>query len=193
LDEAAARGERPEAIRVHTEDEAPLPDLARWSTEAGVALARGSRWEILARGEPAPGAIDLLPRDAAGRSRLARFALPRAALVLLAAIVAVQLAFDAARTWSLARERSALHARTDAIFRAAFPEAKAVVDPRLQMERNLAELRRSHGLASGDDFLARLTAAARATPGPVRGIEYANGKLEVRRGAPGASVAEARR
>jgi general secretion pathway protein L len=194
LDEASSRGERPGTIRVHTAGDAPLPDLARWSPEAGVAFAPGTRWETLARGEPARDAIDLLPRDAAAsRARLARLAVPRAALALLAAIVALQLAFDAARTWSLARERSALRARAESIFRAAFPQAKAVVDPRLQMERNLAELRRTRGLASGDDFLARLTEAARAAPGPARAIEYANGKLELRRGAGDGSLAEARR
>jgi general secretion pathway protein L len=194
LDEASARGERPGAIRVHGASDAPPPDLARWSAEASVAFAPGTRWETLARGEPAQGAIDLLPRDAlAERSRLARLALPRAALALLAAIVVVQLALDGARAWSLARERSALRERAEAIFRGAFPEAKAIVDPRLQMERNLAELRRTRGLASGDDFLARLTEAARAAPGPARAIEFANGKLEVRRGEAEGSTAEARR
>ena len=118
---------------------------------------------------------------------------PRAAWALVAAIAILQLAFDGARTWSLSRERAALAARAEVVFRQAFPEAKAVVDPRLQMERNLAELRRSRGLASGDDFLARLTQAARASHGPVRAIDYANGRIELKAGGSGASLAEARR
>jgi general secretion pathway protein L len=183
LDEASARGARPRVVRVHTEGEAALPDLECWSAEAGVAFERGTRWEALARGEPAAGTIDLLPRDA-GPARLARLRIPRAAVALLAAIVVAQLAFDGARTWMLSRERAALEQRAESLFRGAFPEAKAVVDPKLQMERNLAELRRSRGLAGGDDFLARLTAAARESAQPVRSIEYANGKLAVRRGPP---------
>ena len=61
----------------------------------------------------------------------------------------------------------------------AFPEAKTVVDPELQMNRNLAELKRTRGLAAGDDFLAQLTRAARA--GPARSVAYANGRLETKR------------
>ncbi|HXZ48415.1 MAG TPA: type II secretion system protein GspL [Usitatibacter sp.] len=192
LDEASARGDRPRAVRVHGEGDASAPELARWSAEAGVALETGSRWEALARGAPASGAIDLLGPELAARSRrLAALRVPRAALVLAAAIAVVQLALDGAQTWRLARERSALHAKAESIFRATFPEARAVVDPRLQMERNLADLRRTRGLAAGDDFLAQLTRAARAADRPASAIEYANGRLEVRTG--GAPIAEAKR
>lgn len=194
LDESSARGDRPARIRVHAEGDAALPDLARWSDESGATFERAGRWEDLARGEARRGAIDLLPREwGPARSRLAPLRVPRAAWALLAAILVVQVALEGARTWSLARERSALAARADAIFRGAFPEAKAVVDPRLQMERNLADLRRSRGLASGDDFLARLTAAARASNGRVQAVEYANGRLVVRPQGAGAPLAEAKR
>ncbi|HXS53046.1 MAG TPA: type II secretion system protein GspL [Usitatibacter sp.] len=181
LDESSARGERPRTIRVHGEDDAPLPELARWSADTGVAFEPGERWREIARREPRRGAIDLLPREGrSARSRLGRLHVPRAAWVLVATIAVLQLALDGARTWSLSRERAALAARAEAVFRQAFPEAKAVVDPRLQMERNLEALRRSRGLASGDDFLARLTAVARASHGPVGAIEYANGRVEVK-------------
>ncbi len=185
LDEASARGDRPTRIRVHTQGEGAPPDLERWSTEAGVRLEPGSRWEALARGEPARGAIDLLAQEfSPRRGRPSAWRVPRAALVLFAAIAALQLSFDAAQTWRLERERSALAARAEAIFRSAFPEAKVVVDPRLQMERNLAQLRRSRGLAAGDDFLASLTRAARDSGAPVRAVRYANGRVEIERAAP---------
>ncbi|HUI99359.1 MAG TPA: type II secretion system protein GspL [Usitatibacter sp.] len=194
LDESSARGDRPAAIRAHAEGDAALPDLARWSSEAGTPFERGGRWEELARAAPRRDAIDLLPREwAPGRSRLPPVRVPRAAWALLGAILALQVGLEAARTWSLSRERAALAARAEAVFRGAFPEAKAVVDARLQMERNLAELRRSRGLASGDDFLARLTDAARASHGPVRAIEYANGRLVLRRDGAGTPLAEAKR
>jgi len=192
LDEASARGARPRVVRVHTEDDAPLPDLTRWSGEAGVAFEHGSTWETLARGGPAAGTIDLLPADAS-RGRFAKLRVPRAALGLIAAIAVVQLALDGARTWSLARERSALQAQATALFRGAFPEAKAIVDPQLQMQRNLAELRRSRGLAGGDDFLAQLTAAAHASSASVHAVDYENGRLQVRRGGSSAAIAEAKR
>jgi general secretion pathway protein L len=194
LDEASARGERPKSVRVHTESDAPLPDLDRWSAEAGTRFEHGSRWEDLALGDPAEGTIELLTADIAPRrTPLGALRIPRAAVVLAAAIALVQLAFDGAQAWKLARERSALQAQAESVFRAAFPEAKAVVDPRLQMERNLAELRRSRGLASGDDFLVRLTNAARGTQGPVGAVEYANGRLEIRHATAGPALAEAKR
>jgi general secretion pathway protein L len=194
LDEASERGERPGLIRVHTEGDAPRPDLERWAAEAGVRMEPGSRWETLARGEPARGAIDLLAPELRSRAaNLAAVRIPRAAVVLALSIVVVQFALDGAQAWRLARERAGLAARAESIFRSAFPEAKAVVDPRLQMQRNLAELRRSRGLAAGDDFLAQLTHAARASGARAHSIEYANGRLDIRPARAAASIAEAKR
>ena len=192
LDEASSRGDRPASIRVHHEGGEPLPDLARWSAETGVRFEPGTAWETLARGEPAPGAIDLLTDEfGARRGGMGAWRVPRAAWALALAIAALQLAFAAADAWRLGRERSALEARREAVFRDAFPEARVVVDPQLQMARNLADLQRSRGLAADDDFLAAMTRAARESAAPARSIEYANGKLVVSRG--NAAVAEARK
>ena len=190
LDESSARADRPSAVRVHTDAAEPLPDLARWSGESGVPFSPGSQWETLARGEPSGDAINLLQGEfSPGRSR--GFRLPRAALALAATIAVLQLGFIALDAWRLERERSGLEARREALFRAAFPEAKVVVDPELQMQRNLAELKRTRGIAVGDDFLGRLARAAQEPGAPAKSIEYANGKLVVRRGE--AAVAQAPR
>ena len=180
IDEAAARGDRPASVRVHSAGAEPLPDLAAWSQETGVPFSAGTRWETLAAGQPAADSINLLqgefsPRAASGSRRI-----PRAALWLAGLVAALQLGFTAWDAWRLGRERADLEARREAIFRAAFPEARVVVDPELQMARNLAELRRARGLAGGDDFLARMTQAARAAKGPVRSVDYADGKLATR-------------
>lgn len=178
LDEASARGERPEAIRVHAEGGAPLPDLERWSAEAGLPFSPGTQWEAIARGRPAAQSIDLmkgeLSQDEDRRSRI-----PRAAVVLLAVILGLQLAFSTLQGLKLQRERDDLERRREAVFRGAFPEARVVVDPDLQMSRNLAELKRARGLAAGDDFLAQMTRAAREAR-PVKAVEYANGRLVTR-------------
>jgi general secretion pathway protein L len=190
LDEASARGDRPASIRVHYEHGEPLPDLARWSADTGVEFLPGTEWETLARGEPASTAINLLSDDfATRRGGLASVRIPRAAVALAAAIVVLQLAFVAFDAWRLDRERGRLEARREAVFRDAFPEARVIVDPELQMARNLGDLQRSRGLAADDDFLAGMTRAARESALPARSIEYANGKLVVRRAGP--NVAEA--
>jgi general secretion pathway protein L len=180
LDEASARGERPRGVRVHTQGSAPLPDLARWSADAGIAFAPGTQWEMLARGECVEKAIDLLHGDFRMRPRGMQ-TLPRAAVVLAAAIALAQLAFVAADAWRLDRERAALQAEREAVFRDAFPDAKVVVDPDLQMQRNLADLKRSRGLPAGDGFLGQLSRVAQEPGPPAKSLDYANGTLKVTR------------
>ena len=85
--------------------------------------------------------------------------------------------------WRLERERRTLEAERESIFRAAFPEAKTVVDPALQMRRNLADLQRARGRASANDFLALATAAAKNDPAPARRLTYSGGRLEIDRGS----------
>ena len=190
LDEAAARGTKPATVSVHVEGNAALPDLAAWSAESGVKFAAGSRWEDLARAEPNHSRFELLQGEFLPRRRsLPR--VPRAAVALGAAIVLLQLAFVALDTWRLERERTSLEAERESIFRTAFPEAKVVVDPDLQMSRNLADLKRSRGIVVEDDFLVRLSLAAKRSASPVKSIEYSSGKLVVQRA--GAPVAQAER
>jgi hypothetical protein len=52
-----------------------------------------------------------------------------------------------------------------------------VVDPELQMARNLEEMKRARGLAAGDDFLAQLTRVAREQRSTVRSVEYDGGRM----------------
>ena len=181
LDESAERGERPASLRVHTAGGSRLPDLHRWSTEAGLAFTAGTQWEVLARAEPGDDCVDLLQGEFA-RSRRGVGRLPRAALVLAATIALLQLAFVAFDAARLQHERTRLEARREALFRDAFPEARIVVDPDVQMQRDLAELKRSRGILARDDFLGKLSIAAQESPQPARAIEYANGKLTIRRG-----------
>ena len=179
LDEASSRGDKPQSVRVHTVGGEPLPDLAPWSSETGVSFVPGTTWEILASGQPAANTIELLQGELASRGARPAFSLPRAALWLGAAVLAIQVALSALDGWRLRSERERLVQRQEAIFRAAFPEARAVVDPELQMARNLEDLRRARGLASGDDFLAQLTRVARESHS-VRTVEYAQGRMVAR-------------
>lgn len=176
LDEAAARGERPRTIVAHAAQGAALPPLAAWSTEAGLPFPVGDPWETLARGRPGPETHDLLRGEARVQPAPEW---PRAPLVLAAILAVLQVGFTAVDAWRLERERRALDARREAVFREAFPEAKVVVDPDLQMARNLAQLRASRGLAAGDDFLAALTRLARDGARP-KALDYADGKVTSR-------------
>ena len=48
------------------------------------------------------------------------------------------------------------------------------------MKRDLVELKRTRGIAGADEFLSALAQAAHETPGQVKAIEYANGKVTIR-------------
>jgi general secretion pathway protein L len=179
LDEAAARGERPDGVRVHTEGGATLPALDRWSGESNIRFAPGSQWEQLSRADFPSSAVNLLQGEFSPR-RATRTRLPRAAVVLFIVIAALQMILVAIDAVRLRHERTKLEAKREAIFRDAFPEARAVVDPDLQMKRNLAELRRGHGIAVEDEFLGKLSRAARENGGRAKSVEYANGTLVLR-------------
>ena len=182
IDEAGERGARPHSVRLHVDAGAQLPDLARWSEQAGVAFTAGTQWGAIVA-TPAPrSAIDLM-RDIAipGTTRGAGL-VPRAALVIVAVMALLQLVFTAADAWRLQRTRAALTARQEEVFRTAFPDAKVIVDPALQLSRNLTELKRTRGLTSDDDFLTQTTKAGRDFPaGSVKSLNYANGRLEAQR------------
>jgi len=82
---------------------------------------------------------------------------------------------------SLAHEQRKLRQQMDTRFRAAFPDAVAVVDPPLQMRRKLAEARHAAGQPDSGDFLPmmqKVTAALKDLPaGALRIISYESGRM----------------
>lgn len=181
-DESAERDSRPGRLQVLVEPGLPLPGSALWEERLGTKVSVSESLPPLSA-PVAVTAIDLLAgvfaRNAGGMGSLR---VPRLAWALAAVVVALQLGFTTAHWWRLERERRSLEAESEALFRGAFPEAKTVVDPALQMRRNLADLQRARGRAAANDFLALATAAARNDPAPARRLSYANGRLEVDRG-----------
>ena len=84
----------------------------------------------------------------------------------------------------LARERAQLRAQMERTFRQAFPNAQVVVDPLLQMQRQVSDLRLRAGQSGPDDFLPLLARFSGAL-GPrandaVATLEYRDGKLRAR-------------
>jgi general secretion pathway protein L len=83
------------------------------------------------------------------------------------------------------RERSSIDEKRDLVRRSltqTFPNVRVVVDPPVQMEREVAALRIATGASSARDFEAMLGALAASLP-PQRaatGVDYANGELRVR-------------
>jgi general secretion pathway protein L len=143
--------------------------------------------EVRALGVPDGADIDLLAaRAAAGRRMLAAFD-PRAwrlPAALAAACVVASLVGLNLHWAQLAREKDELRRSLEATFRATFPQAQVVVDPLLQMTRQVAELRARSGQSGPDDFapLVARFAQALGTSGvdALARIDYRDGRLKVR-------------
>lgn len=183
LNEARDRGSLPGSIRVQASEGVATPDATAWEAALERPITVESLRSPLA-GSLASHAIDLLTGELTrSESSSQRFALPRATWALAVAVAVLSLGLVGFDTWRLESERAALDAEREALFRAAFPEARTVVDPALQMRRNLADLRRSRGEGAASEFLSAAAEAAQGGPVPVKKLTYANGKAEVQREA----------
>ena len=158
VQEARDKQRLPEKIILRaTDGAARVPDLALWTTQLGVSVVPGQDWEWAPRFLNTANAINLLQGDYSPSSSL-RELVPqlRPILFLAGLIIAAQVLATGADWWRLNREKKALSTDMDKTFRAAFPDAKVVVDAPLQMQRNLVDLRRASGQQQATDFLPLL-------------------------------------
>ena len=139
------------------------------------------------RGAPqmvTPAAGNLLSGDFAPRTASRGWIVStKPVIAVAAAIVLLQLTFTVADAWRLDRRRAALENEMTQIFKDAFPKAQAIVDPPLQMQRNLDAAKRDAGLGSDDDarvLLAQLTAILKSIPGLTpQSVGIRDGTVEV--------------
>jgi type II secretion system protein L len=71
------------------------------------------------------------------------------AIALIGLITAVQIAFVVIDHWQLERQRIRIEAEMRSTFQAAFPQATTIIDPALQMQRNLETLQLERGNSRG--------------------------------------------
>lgn len=154
------------------------------------AAARSLRLAIELREQPlpSPAPIDLLTARPGTRAARAfadvdwrAWRLP-AALAGASALIAL---LGLNLHWGLmARERDGLRQAVEMAYRRAFPEARVIVDPVLQMERQVASMRAQAGQAGPEDFLPLMTRFSQAlgaqTADVLAGVEYRDGRLRVR-------------
>jgi general secretion pathway protein L len=181
LEGAAASGALPGSIAVYMTSPVAAPDIEAWQRELGVALRLAGAWDWRTARQDA--GINLVQKRHAWR-------LPGEVVARLrpaAWIAGVALALHAlalVTDWTLLRgEQRALRQQMEARFRAAVPDAIAVVDPGLQMRRKLADARHVAGVTDGSDFLPMIENAATALKelpaGSLRVAAYENGRLSL--------------
>ncbi|MGH8728375.1 MAG: type II secretion system protein GspL [Burkholderiales bacterium] len=176
----------PREIVVRPERE--LPDVARWASELGVAVVAGRHWDFSeARNET----LNLLQGEfGRGNGGIAKL---KPVFILAGVIVALQFALTIYDWATLRMEAKRLTGAIEKTFRDTFPETKTIVDAPLQMERNVAALRRSSGQVESSDFFPLLAAASRSlnTTGSLRAIQYEQQKLKLDVKLPESQAAEA--
>ena len=182
-DEWRARAAPPRAVRVLLAEGAEPPDVAGWSESLRVPVAVAGQWTPEEFDADAAACPDLLRGVQVGRwtdtEWMARL---RPAAILLGAIVAVHVLLTVGDWARLAFEARGLRSQMEALFRRAFPEAKTVVDPALQMRRNLAQLRRTAGEADAADLvpmLVKLSPALAALGGSPQSMKFERGEIEL--------------
>ena len=185
LDEAKARIEAPRCIALHLYAGAAdanahaAPDLEAWQRQLGVALRRAQPWDW--RRAPADAGVSLAQERARWRLLPANLQRLRPAAWLAGIALAVHALALVADWTRLAGEQRGLRQQMESRFRAAFPDAVAVVDPALQMRRKLTDARHAAGQADGGDFLPmmeKVAAALKEVPaGSLRIAAYEGGRL----------------
>jgi len=179
LEEVQARSAGPSSIAIYPTSPEAAPDIAAWQSELGIALRMAGTWDW--RTVPAGAGVSL----AQERQRWRAFTGAAARLRPAAWIVGVALAVQAAALvidWTLlANEQRAVRAQMEARFRSAFPDAVAVVDPALQMRRQLAAARRRAGVPDGGDFapmIEKVAIGLKGLPaGALRTVSYESGRM----------------
>jgi type II secretory pathway component PulL len=76
----------------------------------------------------------------------------------------------------LSYENKQLRAEMRQVFQETFPQTQAIVDPSLQMRRQLADLRRARGYVDSGDFLHAVSAIA-GQVGGVNQMSYESNRL----------------
>lgn len=95
----------------------------------------------------------------------------------LAGMLAVHLLGLQAWAWQEGRHQAALQAQMQAIFSASFPQTRVVIDPALQMAREVQALARAAGQGADADLPRLLAALASLETEPPRSLDYQAGEL----------------
>lgn len=161
------------------DSEQTLPCWSNLPTE----LTLGKPWDW--RQEPIPNnAVNLLWGPLAPKTKLHEW-LPKlkpVAFILLAVLVIETVGKNI--EWVLrSHEKASITKEMERTFHKAFGETSTVVNPSLQMQRNIASLRHAAGLPDEADFLPLLDQASStlaAWPGgSITSLHYESGRLDV--------------
>ncbi len=179
LEQAQAPGAAPTSIAIYPTEAGAAPDIDAWMRELGIAMHLAGTWDWRVASADA-GVSMARERQRWGGLAGAIVHLRPAAWILGAALAiqAIALVIDWA---SLASEQRSLRQQMESRFRAAFPDAVAVVDPALQMRRKLVDAHHAAGQPDSGDFLPMVEKVAAGMKGlpaaNLRIMSYESGRM----------------
>ncbi len=153
---------------------------AAWQAALGLPVREAG--EYVWRDLPTAGARNLLSGEfAPPRQPNSGWGSLKPALYIGLATLAVYAMFSFGEWIWLDQQSGRLRQHMTDTFRTAYPQAQAIVDPPLQMQRLNDQLRRERGQLGSTDFMPLLAAASEALggQGKLRGIAYEDGRLEL--------------
>ena len=173
LDEARASHTAPERLLIY---QAPNASVPVWSD---IEIELRGHWTWHNAETANASAFNLLQGEFAPPSKARAWTLQwRPAFAVLSVIVAVHFLATLGDWIQLKREHNRLQSAMVATFKQTFPEAAAIVDPALQMRRNLADLQRARGIAESSDFLPLLAQVAPLLrQGHIQSLQYSQDQL----------------
>lgn len=179
LDAATARNSRPGSIALHVTTPDAAPDIDAWQRGLGIAVRVAGPWNW--RTALPDAGIPLVQERQRWRGLTGVAVRLRPALWIAVAALAIHTVLLVADWTLLTGEQRSLRRQMESRFRAAVPDAVAVVDPALQMRRKVAEARHAAGLPDSGDFLPMIEKVAvgvkELPAGSVRVASYEGGRL----------------
>ena len=179
LEEADAHSAGPTSIALYTTVPDAAPDIETWTRELGIAVRLAGTWDW--RTVPPGAGLSLAQERQRWRAFTGAAARLRPAAWILGAALVIQAAALVIDWTSLANEQRALRQQMESRFRAAFPDAVAVVDPALQMRRKLAEAHHAASQSDSGDFLPmieKVMAGMKDLPaGALRIVSYESARM----------------
>jgi general secretion pathway protein L len=175
----AAETDTNAVVRMYTPAGSVPPDLAVANVET--ESYNGDVLALLAQGM-STGSIDLLQGSYSRTQEWGRLWRPwRATAALLVAGFLLSNVAMGVDYYRLSKEQGTLKTRIEEIYRQAFPGAKRVVNPRVQMQQHLEKLQGKHG--AGSQFMVLLARSGdvlrKASDIEISGANYRAGRLDV--------------
>lgn len=183
---AEAGDAAPTRLRILDTPGAPALHAEAWSQSLGVTVSReataADTVAVLARNFSDDLAINLLQGGYSRREQLEKLWRPwKPAAALLALWLVVYVGTTVSEVISLGRQSPKLQTQIEQLYLQTFPDARKVVNPKVQMQRRLDALRGNQGEGEGLlELLAQASGPLKDTPNlELRTITFKEGQLNL--------------